>query len=129
MIELITLIGLILSVITALAVYQNKPKLIKLFPMICEGDMCHAIIFFLFCRLIFGIPNGVWGSAYYLLVLVGMALGYAHYLVILTIIPFGISVYLAYQIIAVHQVWCKICLATHVINLALFSHFLTEALH
>ena len=125
---LLLLLGFYLSLITTLATLLPSSKFNRLFPDICEDDSCKKVFLAKNARLIFNIPNSLLGCVYYIILFIGTLYQFESILVYLTIVPFFMSVYLSYRLFFVHQVLCKICISSHLVNIALFSYFLSESL-
>ena len=124
MIYLLILLGLFLSLFTTFVTFKPNHSFAKLFPDICENGSCKKIFLAENARLIFNIPNCIWGIVYHLALALLLFLGQAQFGLFFTIPSIILSTYLTYRLIFVHKVLCKICLSSHLLNLAVFSWFL-----
>ena len=78
---------------------------------------------------IFGIPNSAFGLGIYgYLMLAGNALA-PQWGLFLTALALGRSVFLAYSLLFVTRIPCKLCFTTHAINLTLFVIFVYRVFH
>jgi uncharacterized membrane protein len=123
---LLLLLGLYFSLITTLATLYPNSKWILFFPDICEDGSCKKIFLAKNARLLFNIQNSLLGCVYYIILFVGSISTINDVLVYITIIPFLMSIYLTYRLFFVHQIFCKICISSHLVNVGLFSYFLAK---
>lgn len=123
---ILIIIGLTLSLFTSIAIYKPNSIGNHFFPDICEDGSCKKIIFAKNARLFFNIPNSVFGVLYYIMLLVNICTIDTKWVMLCTILPAIVSCVLCYRIFFVHNAFCKICITTHFVNLALFSLYLTD---
>ena len=128
-ITLLLFFGFVLSLVTTIATLRPTAVLLRLFPDICENGECKKIVLADNSRLILNIPNSVLGCIYYIILAIGLSFSFGDILFYLTILPCVLSLYLSYRIFFVHQVFCKICISNHIVNVGLFSYFLYEVVH
>lgn len=95
-------------------------------PQFCRlGEETCASIVFTPRAAVFGLPNSVFGQLYYAALLVGSAAGVLGdepwkwgYLAA-AIVTVGLGTFLTHSLLFVTRVPCKLCFASHAVNLAL----------
>lgn len=134
-VTLLSIVGLaIASYFTALAYGWVEPDA-RWIPAVCRVDesTCATVVFTRQAR-VFGPPNSVFGQAYYALLIAAAPAG------LLGTAPWslgllaaaGVSVclagYLAYALLWVLRVPCRLCFASHAINVVIFALLLYRVL-
>lgn len=94
-----------------------------------DGPSCETVVHTPAARLFAGIPNSVFGMAFYGLVLVSIACGgwdrpgWLVPLLVAAALAVGAGVYLIVQLYRVMRVSCPLCVVAHMINLLLAATF------
>ncbi|MBI2321785.1 MAG: vitamin K epoxide reductase family protein [Chloroflexi bacterium] len=126
-IALLSLLGLAIASLFTLAAYGLATQRLGPILAVCRLDeqTCRRIVDTPQARAL-GLPNSVYGLAYYLVLVAGLGLGWWHpgstllgSAVLVAWATVVLAAYLAYALLAVLRVPCVLCLASHTINLAL----------
>jgi uncharacterized membrane protein len=120
MILCLCIVGLFFSIITFLAQKSNL-NLLRLFPNSCNDASCENILFTTDSRTFFSIPNSLFAIIFFIMFLIVYFLDIKLLQYLLSSAALLFSSYLAYRLVWKHQVFCKICFASHLIILSLFS--------
>ncbi len=111
--------GILISLYFTLVYYHLMPPDYRLVPPVCrmEDSTCQVVLFTRYGSL-FGAPNSLYGTIYYVLVIAA-----AFYpdvrklLLVLSVIVVAISIFLAYVLIVRLKTPCILCFTSHVINI------------
>ena len=120
MLILLCIVGLYFSIITFLAQKGNS-DLLRKFPHSCNDSSCENILFTKDSRIFFSIPNSFFAIIFFITFLIFFISNMLWALEILSSVALLTSLYLAYRLVWKHQIFCKICFASHLIILSLFS--------
>ncbi len=129
----LAVVGLVISAYFTAVVYRWMRPDPAWIPTVCqlEEQTCASVVFTPRAR-IFGLPNSVLGLAYYTVLLIGVSTGAMwaspwHGLFVAaatgTVV---LAAYLAYSLIWVLQVPCRLCFVSHLINLTLLGLLLAS---
>ena len=126
---LLSTAGLLISTYFTAVTYRWVRPDIRLVPTFCRMDeqTCATIVFTPQARLI-GLPNSVLGQVFYVMMLLGVQLGWVYgpdplrmaYLAA-SAVSVGIGVYLSYALVFTLRVSCPLCFTSHGINLVVFG--------
>ena len=129
LLPLLSTVGLLISTyFTAVAYRWVRPD-VRWMPAFCRMDeqTCATIVFTPQARVI-GLPNSVLGQVFYVMMLLGVQLGWVHgpdpvrmaYLAA-SAATVAIGVYLSYALVFTLRVSCPLCFTSHGINLVVFG--------
>jgi len=130
--QVLALIGLAISLYFILVYRGTLSQNTRLLPRgVCSPHTCGNIIATQYSYL-FGVPNFVWGAFFYTLILLAGFFKFGHpYLIFLMLAAWASVAYAAYLLHAmvyrIHII-CKLCVATHIINLLIAVLYTSLAL-
>lgn len=115
-----SLAGIYVAVYFSLVFYGVPSAATAIVPSFCqpENGVCQSIVHHRDGQ-IFGIPNSVLGSAYYVIVLMTVSLHLAWLMPALVVVSWfvvAVGVYLSYSLLSKIKVVCFLCIASHVLN-------------
>lgn len=119
MIYFLSILGIILSLYT-LYVFQKLKNTKGTYSSVCdisEQVSCTRVAKTSHAKM-FGVPNGIWGILFYLILIFSFALDQECVFRIVISFGFLMSLYLAYQLYRL-KILCPVCLLIYVINLVL----------
>lgn len=117
----------IASYFTAVTYRWSEPD-VRWIPAFCrlEEETCASVVFTGQAR-VFGPPNAVFGQIYYAILIVAAIVDrldtapWSHALLAAAAVTVGLAAYLSYSLLRVLRVPCRLCFASHGINLAIFG--------
>ncbi len=116
--------GLLISLYFTLVTYRVMPPDARWVPGVCRmgEDTCRSVLGHPDSRVA-GIPNSVPGLAYYSAVCIAAAAGFPAALrlplLIASWVAVALGLYLTYSLVFRVRIACRLCLASHIINLGL----------
>lgn len=131
-IGVMALAGLYISIYFTLLTYRVVAPSARLVPAVCrlQDGACHLVVHTSPARILGGIPNALFGIAYYVFVLLAATLNaWQHPSVAAALIALGgvtvaLALYLMYQLLLVMRVRCVLCIVSHSINVTLWVLFI-----
>lgn len=128
-------LGLYNSAYFTLLTYNLISPAAPLVPAVCRLDdgACTNVVHTPSAKVIAGVPNALFGVAYYVAMLIAAATGLLWQRSTLLLFVFAsattvaLGLYLTYQLIAVMRVRCVLCITSHVINAVLMIVFVGVA--
>ena len=124
---LLAVVGLLISsYFTAVAYRWMRPDA-RWIPPVCRMDeqTCASIVFTPQAR-VFGLPNSALGQVFYFALGLAVWRGWlggpvGSLFLGASVLTVGLAVYLSYDLLFVIRVRCVLCLASHIINVAIFA--------
>lgn len=117
-------IGLMVSLYFTLA-YYGRVRSDKMIPAVTTGGTCRSILDTPYARVL-GLPNSVFGLAYYIAVIVAASCRLVRdewigltLLAVVSVFAAVFSVYLAWALLFRVRVLCPLCVLAQVVNIAL----------